>query len=145
MTSTLRYREHVVGACCYLNMVDGKSIDARSRIMMVNLHKMRLRTDSSNSSSSNSQNSETEKYNSETEKSEKEEISDNIVKETPDINDVSTGEELESESVCTQNDENEGEDDEDEYEGDEGDDESEEEEETNGGISASDRNFKNER
>ena len=43
LTSMLRYREHVIGSCCYLNMVDGKSIEPRSRIMMVNLHKMRLR------------------------------------------------------------------------------------------------------
>ena len=57
MTSMLRYREHVIGSCCYLNMVDGKSIEARSRIMMVNLHKMRLRTDSTHSSSSHSNNS----------------------------------------------------------------------------------------
>ena len=39
----LRYREHVIGSCCYLNTVDGKAIEPRSRIMMVNLHKMRLR------------------------------------------------------------------------------------------------------
>ena len=57
MTSILRYREHVVGACCYLNTVDGKSIDARSRIMMVNLHKMRQRKEC-HSSASNSGHSE---------------------------------------------------------------------------------------
>ena len=54
LTSVLRYREHVIGSCCYLNLVDGKAIDARSRLMMVNLHKMRVRKESSSQDSSNS-------------------------------------------------------------------------------------------
>ena len=54
MTSVLRYRENVIGACGYLTTIDGKTVEAQSRVLMVNMRKMRLKKNGSSLGSSSS-------------------------------------------------------------------------------------------
>lgn len=50
LTAILRYRENVIGSCQHLTNIDGKVVEPRSRTMMINLRKMRIRNSSINSS-----------------------------------------------------------------------------------------------
>ena len=52
LTAVLRYRENVIGSCGYLKEIDGKTVEAQSRLLMTNMRKMRLKKDSSSSSGS---------------------------------------------------------------------------------------------
>lgn len=54
LTSTLRYRENVIGACVQLSTIDGKTVETRSRTMMRNLRNMRQKSTGSSSSNSTS-------------------------------------------------------------------------------------------
>ena len=47
LTAVLRYRENVIGSCGYLTTIDGKTVEAQSRLLMTNMRKMRLKKDSS--------------------------------------------------------------------------------------------------
>ena len=58
LTSVLRYRENVIGACGYLTTIDGKTVEAQSRVLMVNMRKMRLKKSGSSMGSSGSSGSE---------------------------------------------------------------------------------------
>ena len=52
LTTVLRYRENVIGSCGYLTTIDGKTVEAQSRLLMANMRKMRLKKDNSSSSGS---------------------------------------------------------------------------------------------
>ena len=52
LTAVLRYRENVIGSCGYLTTIDGKTVEAQSRLLMTNMRKMRLKKDSLSSSGS---------------------------------------------------------------------------------------------
>ena len=52
LTTVLRYRKNVIGSCGYLTTIDGKTVEAQSRLLMANMRKMRLKKDNSSSSGS---------------------------------------------------------------------------------------------